>query len=165
MGLWTFPLAYALVSLKKGRLKYGYDFFEVDYRWALMIAIGVGLAFAAGNAMEFGRLNFQDIKQYMKSKQKHFFHFKDSNSESKVEGNIKSFCENNKRYNLVKSDKNAWKIIKKNPYPLKDVMTIVLVDGGLAIQSEPKFWKSWVDFGRNYKSIVKLGDYLKKANL
>ena len=44
----AFPLSFALISLKQGKLKYGYDFFDVDYNWAIVIAIGIGLVLNTG---------------------------------------------------------------------------------------------------------------------
>jgi len=159
-----FPFCYLFVSVKQGKLKYGYDFFEVDYRWALMIAIGIAMAFVVWTAMEFTKLNFNDLKQYLKSKQKHYYRLSSNSGIEEVQSALSQFANSQKRWKFT-SQLDQGTLVKSNPYFIKDRMTIKIIDGALEIESQPVGLAWLLDIGRNYKHILRLGDYLKERGL
>ncbi len=159
-----FPICYLLVSVKQGKLKYGYDFFEVDWRWALMISIGVAMVFVVWTAMEFSRLNFSDLKQYLKSRQKHYYNYQSEADVSEVKSLLESFASANRRW-TSSSSIDGFILSKKNPYFIKDRLTITWIEGGLEIEAKPIGMTFLPDMGRNFKHILKLGDYLKERGV
>lgn len=168
VSLWTwikltailFPFTYLAVSIKQGTLKYGYDFFEIDYRWALMISIGIALMFVSWTALEFGRLNFQDPLQYLKSRQKHYYHFKSSHTSEEINELLSSYAVSKRRHKLLNT-KDGWQLHVRNPWLITDTMKIKIQEGALFMESYPKGWAWMVDMGRNFRHILDLGNYLR----
>lgn len=167
-ALWTwikltvilFPFMYLAVSVKQGTLKYGYDFFEIDYRWALMISIGVALMLVSWTALEFGRLNFNDTLQYLKSRQRHYYHFRRGHSKEEIEQILRTYTGGKRRHSLHQQG-DGWILRIRNPWLITDVMNLQMVEGALYMDSRPKGWSWMVDMGRNFKHILSLGDYLR----
>lgn len=163
MTLMLFPFFYLAISIKQGKLKYGYDFFVIDYRWALMISLGIAMALVVWTAMEFANLEFKDLRQYLKSRQKHYYKFRDREGHPETEDALRTFAESKRRWSFREAGQNEWKLIRHNPFFIRDIVRVKAVPGGLEIESAPKGFAWLVDAARNYRHVLALGDYLKEV--
>ena len=163
MTLALFPFMYLAVSIKQGKLKYGYDFFEIYYRWALMISLGIAMALVVWTAMEFANLNFKDLSQFMKSRQKHYYSFQANDSHPGTSEALNEFANSRRRWYFKELTPNSWSLIRRNPFFIRDKVSIKEVPGGLEIESAPLGFSWLVDAARNYRHVVAIGDHLKKT--
>lgn len=164
LTLVAFPFSFALISLKEGKFKYGYDFFDLDYRAAFLIAFGIGMALSVWNAFEFSNLKLNDLKQWMKSKQRHYYKYRNTSDFETAKHILQQWANDQKRWKVLQSDDTF--VLKKNNYhPINDKIEIKAVDGGLEISSWPVGFTWFIDLGRNFKNTVLIGDVLRAAQL
>jgi len=163
MTLALFPFMYLAVSIKQGKLKYGYDFFEIDYRWALMISLGIAMALVVWTAMEFANLEFKDLRQFMKSRQKHYYTFTEREGHPGTSEALNQFANGRRRWKFKETSDKSWRLVRINPFFIRDQVSIKEVPGGLEIESAPLGFAWLVDAGRNYRHVVAIGDHLKEV--
>ncbi|MBO6515260.1 MAG: hypothetical protein JJ975_01745 [Bacteroidia bacterium] len=179
VSLIAFPFSLALISLKKPNtativdengniiqqggqlvLKYGYDFFVIDYNWAIMIALGIGLALNTWHALSFEELGNFDLKQYLKVRQRYRITHSEMLSSEQVEKKLRNLETENPFWKLS-SLKNGFTLYVKNKFGFRDVVQLQPGDGGYIVQSKPRFWLDFIDMGRNLKNVQFISKYLK----
>lgn len=160
--VFAFPVAAAITSLKQGKLKYGYDFFEVNHNWSIMIAIAISLTLNTWHAMSFEELKNYDLKQYLKVKQR----YKIVGSEGWTIDNLQKALEgltvSNRYWKALKRSKPGLWLGVKNKYGFQDVVHLTKTEDGFIVESKPRFLVDFVDMGRNLKNVQFLSKHLKE---
>ena len=163
ISLMAFPLAAALITFNQGKMKYGYDFLTVDHNWSLIIAIGIGIVFNTWHAMEFEKIGNVDPKLYLKMRQR--FMIKNSNwSKDTFDIKVKALLMNHpKKMTLIHKTDTECKILVRNGYGFKDIVTVEQKGQGFEISSKPKSRLAVVDMGRNLKNCKEISKHLKEV--
>ena len=163
VSLIALPVAAALITFKQGKMKYGYDFLTVDHNWSIIIAIGVGIVFNTWHAMEFEKIGNVDPKLYLKMRQR--FMIKNSNwSPDAFSIKIKALMmANPKKMTLLNNTADSCKILVRNGYGFKDIVTLQRKYQGFEISSKPKSRLAVVDMGRNLKNCKEISKHLKEV--
>jgi hypothetical protein len=163
ISLIALPVSAAIVALKQGKMKYGYDFLTVDHNWSIVIAIGIGIVFNTWHAMSFENVGNVDPKQYLKMRQK----FMITDSKWSVEQlRIKVevlLMKHPKKLTLLNSSNNHYKFLVRNGYGFKDILTLDLSEAGVEISSGPKSPIAIVDMARNLKNNKDISKHLKQV--
>jgi hypothetical protein len=149
----AYPFAFALVNLKQGKFKYGYDFFELNYKAAFIIAVGIALVFATWNAFEFAKYKKVGLTQYLKSKQKYAIDLPNGLSVEKAKSKVESWASSNKRVTKMMESPEVLKFSRRSKVFIRDVMTVRFKDQNIEIESRPKFAIWFIDLARNYKNV------------
>ncbi|MFT5511664.1 MAG: hypothetical protein ACI8SE_000057 [Bacteroidia bacterium] len=163
ISLIAFPVAAALITFKQGKMKYGYDFLTVDHNWSIIIAIGVGIVFNTWHAMEFETVGNVDPKQYLKMRQRLTItnsQWTTDQLQIKVEALM---LKHPKRMSMLTKSNNLYKILVRNGYGFKDIVTLERKDDGVEITSVPKSRIAIVDMARNLKNTKEISKYLKEV--
>ncbi len=185
ISVFAFPFSMALIALKMTEvttvldengvvvdrkfnvewiLKYGYDFFTVDYNWAIVIALGFGLILNTWHALSFEDLNASDLKQYLKVRQRYVITGSENWSQKDVNQYVSELVKSNKYWTRVKLDqKDIWLNVK-NKFGFRDVVNLQSSPNGFIVESKPKYKIDFVDMARNLENTQFLSKYLKEAN-
>lgn len=163
LSLITLPVSAALVAMKQGKMKYGYDFLTVNHNWSLVIAIGIGMVLNTWHAMSFEEEKNIDPKQYLKMRQR----FMITNSawtpemlRIKVEALL---AKHPKRMTLLNSSQDVFKILVRNGYGFKDIVTLERKNEGVEIYSRPKSPIALIDLARNLRNTKEISKHLKEV--
>ena len=149
----AYPFAFALVNLKQGKFKYGYDFFELNYKAAFIIAVGIALVFAIWNAFEFAKFKKISLTQYLKSRQKYTLSLPAGLSQNDAKSKLESWAKENQRVTKLFDRNDTMEFSRKSKVLIRDVMTVTFNDKNVEIYSRPKFAIWFVDLARNYKNV------------
>jgi len=158
----SFPVTAALVAMKQGKMKYGYDFLTVDHNWSIIIAIGFGMVLNTWHAVSFEEIGNIDPKQYLKMRQK--FVIIDSKwTIDQLKEKVGPMVDSNKRWKLESHNQNQLKIKIKNGWGFTDILSLTPTNNGIEIYSKPKSPFAIVDMGRNLKNVKDVSKYLKES--
>ncbi|MFT4522851.1 MAG: hypothetical protein ACI8ZN_001803 [Bacteroidia bacterium] len=161
-----FPISMALVSLKQGKFAYGYEFFELNYKSAILFAVAFGIIFSVWNAMSFEELQGVELKQYLKAKQSYLFKNSQELSNSDLHKKLSKLTSDNRRwYKLSALQGSSISIKVKSRYGARDVVAFEQTNEGWIITSSPKFKLDFIDLGRNFKNITYVSKYLTNTSL
>lgn len=162
LSAFSLPVTAALVAMKQGKMKYGYDFLTVDHNWSIIIAIGFGMVLNTWHAISFEEVGNIDPKQYLKMRQK--FVIIDSKwSLEQLKDKVRPMIESNKRWKLATHDPRHIKIQIKNGWGFTDILTLTPTPNGVEIYSRPQNKFAIVDMGRNLKNVKEVSKYLKES--
>lgn len=164
LTLIAFPVSAALVSMKEGKLKYGYDFFEVDHNWSIVIAIGIGLTLNTWHTLSFEEIGNFDLKQYLKQRQRYLITGTKGWNAQIVESKVNRFIASQRRWKVKGQDNSYLKLSTKNKYGFEDVVSLTPTDQGIVVESRPRYWFPFVDLGRNLKNVQLISKYLKEED-
>ena len=151
----SFPVMLAGVNLKKGKFQYGYDYFELDYNAAILMAIGVGIIFSVWNAFEHADREDMDQKQFMNAHQKYELVNGADFTKNDMLSGLERIVQSNRRWKFspTSSSKAPYKLVVKNFLGAKDVVTIAKHGNSWMIESRPKWRIDFIDLGRNFDNI------------
>jgi len=151
----SFPVMLAGVNLKKGKFQYGYDYFELDYNAAILIAIGVGIIFSVWNAFEHADREDMDEEQFMNAHQKYELINGSDFTTNGMLSALERIVQSNRRWKFLttSSSEAPYKLVVKNFLGAKDVVTIAKQTTGWMIESRPKWRIDFIDLGRNFDNI------------
>jgi hypothetical protein len=157
------PVSAALITLKQGKMKYGYDFLTVDHNWSIVIAIAIGIILNTWHAMAFEEIGNVDPKLYLKMRQQ--FVIKDSDwSDDKLKIKIEALLLGQpKRLTLIHKDHGQYTFLARSRYGFKDIVTVQKIDGGVKISSRPKNRLAIVDMARNLSNAKDISKHLKEV--
>jgi hypothetical protein len=159
----AFPVSFALISLKQGKLKYGYDFFDVDYNWAIVIAIGIGLVLNTWHAISFEELKATDLKQYLKVRQRYLITDSDELTEDDVRNRITAMASDKRGWTMLSREAHGIWLQIKNKYGFMDVVNLQVGNDGVVIESRPKYLVDFVDMARNLGNVQYISKHLKQS--
>ncbi|MCB9261069.1 MAG: hypothetical protein H6607_01670 [Flavobacteriales bacterium] len=162
MSALSFPVCWALVSLRDTPLRYGADssFFVLDYKWALVIAIGIGLVLAAWHGLAFEEATIFDAKQYLKRKQKYTVIGTENWNQEKFSSKVGELG-NQKYWKLISKTDAHYRFETKRNHGLKDIVQVWNTASGVVVESKPKNWFHFVDMARNLKNVEYVSKYLR----
>jgi hypothetical protein len=159
----SLPFSIALVNLKKGKFQYGYDYFELDYKAAILIAISLGIIFSVWNAFEHAKREDMDPRQFMKAKQKYQLKQGAEISKEQIQSRLKALTEGNRRCSLLSESGSAnFKMGVKNKFGAKDVVTISRHESSWMLVSRPKWLIDSIDLARNFDNIKMVSKEIQK---
>ncbi len=162
ISLIAFPVSFALISLKQGKLKYGYDFFDVDYNWAIVIAIGIGLVLNTWHAISFEELKATDLRQYLKVRQRYVITGTEKWSQDDVNSRMNALVEQERGWQVLKREARGSWVQIKNKYGFMDVVHLQANKDGVVIESRPKYLIDFVDMARNLSNVQYISKQLKQ---
>ncbi len=164
ISLISLPFTIALVNLKQGKFQYGYDFFELNFNAALLIAIAIGLVFSIWNAFEFEDIKGWEISQYMKTNQRYALKTDGDLTESELSEKLVKITSNNKRWKILQNGNDGKFVLGvKNFLGARDVITISRKNGEWEMFSRPKWKIEMIDLGRNFKNIEFISSQIKRT--
>lgn len=162
LTLIAFPFVAALISMKQGKLQYGYDFLTVDHNWSIIISIGLGMVLNTWHAISFEEVGNIDPKQYLKMRQRFWLKTTGGLTMEAIRSKMQEFVKGNKRAKVLADTDNQFKLQLKNGYGFKDIIELNAKDGGIEIYSRPKSVLNIVDMARNLKNVKTISSYLIK---
>ncbi len=150
------PIAIVLVYSKQGGWKYGFTFIQNSLDVGLYVSFAIAFLLGLYHALSFELIGKSPNENYLKSNQK-----------VRVKGTadiaeIKQYIESNLRYRDLKVEDNRLTFKNLVYFSLPDVVSIEWsADGLIHINSKP-FTKLWfIDFGRNFKTVRGLAQFIK----
>lgn len=163
LSLIVLPVSAALVAMKQGKMKYGYDFLTVDHSWSLVIAVGIGMVLNTWHAMRFEETGNVDPKQYLKMRQR--FMIKNSPwTPEQLRIKIEALLQRHpKRMEVRSQNPNSCELLVRNGYGFKDIVTLALKENGVEVYSRPKSPIAIIDLARNLNNCLEISKHLKEV--
>lgn len=153
----AFPISFAFINVlayKQKKFQYGYDFFELDHRAAIIIALGLGVVLTAWNAMAFAESGAYEPRQYLKPKQSYRLRNSKGLSVSEIRTRIEEMMTEKPKWKLkVNEGAQSFRIEIRNIIRPRDVATIHRDSDGWIITCRPKWKIYFVDMARNLKNV------------
>ena len=152
------PIAIVVVYSKQGGWKYGFTFIQNSLDVGLYVSFAIAFLLGLYHALSFELIGKSPNENYLKSEQK-----------VRVRGTadpeeIKQYIELNLRYRDLEIEGKRLTFKSLVYFSLPDTVTLEWqADGLIHIHSKP-FTKLWfIDFGRNFKTVRGLAQFIKST--
>lgn len=149
------PITIAAVYSKQGGWKYGFTFIQNSVEVGLFLSFAVAFLLACYHALSFEVAGKAPVENYLKARQK----VRVRGSKSIEE--LKEFAQSNWKVKDLEVGTNSIHFRKSAIFMPADRVEISKQDDLFTIKSEP-FTRFWVlDFARNFKTVSKIGKFIK----